>query len=72
LRRAIIVLIILFTCLLWLGSPSASPARPWPVERRGQGREPVVNIAISSSGIALTWGMPAALIYQMRALHPRS
>jgi len=67
-KRSIIILIILLACLSWVASPGAIRARSQPQEWQGQGRESVVSVVISSARIAFTWGMPAALIYQLRAL----
>jgi hypothetical protein len=66
----IIIFVILFPFLLWLASPGAITPTLWPRERRGQGRAPVIGIVVSSSRVALTWGMPAALIYQLCAFRP--
>ena len=65
-RRLITILIILLACLSWVASPGTIRARSQP--REWQGRESVVSVVISSARIAFTWGMPAALIYQLRAL----
>ncbi len=67
-RRMIIILIILFACLLWLASPGMIRPTSQPREWQGQEKESVFSVVISSSKIAFTWGMPAALFYELRAL----
>ncbi len=67
-RRAIIILAILLVCLIWLSSTGTIRPVSQPQEWQGQGKESFVSVVISSSRIAFTWGLPAALIYQLRAL----
>ncbi len=67
-RRMVFILIIILACLAWLASPGTIE----PGSRRdglpGEGKESVVSVIISSSRIAFTWGMPAALLYQLHTL----
>jgi len=67
-RRMTIILIILCACLFWPAGPGTIRPGSQPREWQGQGRESVVSVVISSSRVAFTLGMPAALIYELRAL----
>lgn len=68
-RRMILILIVLFACLLWLHSPGTIVPRSGQGERQGGTKESFVSLVLTSSRIALSWGVPAALIYQLHALH---
>ncbi len=67
-RRALIMFIVFIACLSWLGTSGAITPRLRPAVWRGQ--ESFVSVMLSSSRIAVTWGMPTALIYQLCGFCP--